>query len=161
MKGFILEKSLTPAFRYVLLYNIEYWSLHSVCVVNFQNYFICIFFLPQHKLIFIILELTVFFFSFCSSRIWVCLVGFTRPTSASTRNDLLETEMLRVAMEKSWNQMKTNWWILDIWNRCVTVGRPPVLEANAAAYGGFDYVVREHRGAASCKAVQPLFCWEE
>jgi hypothetical protein len=31
--------------------------------------------------------------------------------------------------------------------RCVTVGRPPVLdlEANAAAYGGFDYVVREHR----------------
>ena len=58
--------------------------------------------------------------------------------------------------------VKTNWWILDIWNRCVTLGRPPVLEANAAAYGGFDYVVREHRAvAASCKAVQPLFCWEE
>ena len=91
--------------------------------------------------------------------------GVKRPirmaTSASTRKDTSETEMLRIAMEKSWNQMKTNWWILDIWNRCVTVGRPPVLEANAAAYGGFDYVVREHRAAASCKAVQPLFCWEE
>ena len=41
----------------------------------------------------------------------------------------------------------------------MTLGRPPVLEANAAAYGGFDYVVREHRAAAaSGKAVQPLFC---
>ena len=100
------------------------------------------FFPPQNKLIFIILELTVLFFSFTAQEFGFFGGFYSFGTIVTMHQETIcrKRKCLRVAIEKSWNQMKTKWWICDIW-KALCDGRKAtgaVSEANAAAYFGFN-----------------------